>query len=254
MEAHATDAPAIRDSEEPSLPSDEPEIEDARRLFASEDSEIDSDVTGDPDIMNIIQSCLKDVKTLKQHNHVRAIKMLSLLIAVSEYIKLRTLYKSIKACKQPCLKASIAIARRMGRGIYFARQIRYNELYLLKHRHLPPRKDYTRHGQYSLLDNEAVLHDVRVYLAAQSLGTVTPWALRQHVNQVILPAFEIRATISEPTARRWLKFRLGYECKEAKKGIYIDGHERPDVIKEREAFIDQINSYERCVAYDFQPR
>ena len=151
--------------------------------------------------------------------------MLSILTAVSEYVKLRMLYKSIKVCKRPCLNASITIACRMGRGIYFARQIRYNELYLLKHRHLPPRKDYTWHGQYSFLDNEAVLHDMRVYLAAQSLGTVSPRTLCQHVNQVILPAFEIEATISESTTRRWLKFRLGYECREAKKGIYIDGHE-----------------------------
>jgi len=68
-----------------------------------------------------------------------------------------------------------------------------------------------------------------------------------------LPALGIQATISEPTAQRWLKFRLGYECKEAKKGIYIDGHEHPDVVKEREAFIDQINRYEWCATYDFHP-
>jgi len=137
----------------------------------------------------------------------------------------------------------------MGKGVYFARKIRYHELYLLKHHHLPPRKEYTRHGQYSLLDNEAILNDVRVYLAAQSLGTVTPRMLCHHVNHIILPALEIEATISEPTAVRWLKLRLGYECKEAKKGIYVDGHERPDVIKEREGFIDQIDTYERYVAH-----
>jgi hypothetical protein len=255
IEAHAADADAIKDadSEMPLLPLDKPAIEDARRLFAPEDSEIDSGGTRDPDVilMDVIQSCLKDLKMPKLHNHARTIKTLSLLSAVSEYVKLRSHYKSIKQCKRPCLNASVTIARRMGRGIYFARQIRYNSLYLLKHHHLPPRKEYTRNGQYSLLDNEAVLHDVRVYLAAQSLGTVTPRTLCKHVNQVILPAIEIEATISESTARRWLKFRLGYQCKEAKKGIYIDGHERPDVIKEREVFIDQINGYERCVAYSF---
>jgi len=227
---------------------DEPAIEATRALFTPEDSTDNVSI----DITEVIQSCLKDVKLLKQHNNVRAIKMLSQLIAVSEYVKLRTLYKSSKTCKQPCLKASIAIARRMGKGVYYARQIRYNEMYLRKHHHLPPRKEYTRHGQYSLLDNEAVLHDVRVYLAAQSLGTVTPRMLCHHVNQIILPALGIEATITESTAQRWLKYRLGYECKEARKGIYIDGHERPDVIKEREVFIDQIDRYERYVAYGLQ--
>jgi hypothetical protein len=57
--------------------------------------------------------------------------------------------------------------------------------------------------------------------------------------------------ISELTARRWLKLRLRYECKEAKKGIYIDGHECPDVIKEREVFISEIGRYQRYVIYDF---
>jgi len=247
-EARTADAHAIRDSEEPSLPLDEPEIEATRALFTPEDSEDNVSI----DITEIVQSCIKDVGLLKQHNNVRAIKMLSQLISVSEYVKLRALYKSSKTCKQPCLKASIAIARRMGKGVYYARQIRYNELYLLKHHRLPPRKEYTRHGQYSLLDNEAVLHDVRVYLAAQSLGTVTPLMLCHHVNKTLLPALGIEATIAESTAQRWLKYRLGYECKEAKKGVYIDGHERPDVIKEREAFIDQIDRYERYVAYDLQ--
>ena len=244
----AGSADAIRGSEEPSLPLDDPAIEATRTLFTPEDSEVDVSIG----LTEIIQTCLKDVKLLKRHGNARAIKMLSQLTAVAEYVKLRALYRSSKACKQPCLKASIAIARRMGRGVYCARQIRHNELYLLKHHHLPPRKEYTRHGQYSLLDNEAVLNDVRVYLAAQSLGSVTPKDLCQHVNGTLLPALGIEATISESTAQRWLKLRLGYECKEARKGVYIDGHERPDVIKEREAFSDQIGKYERYVAYDLQ--
>jgi len=61
----------------------------------------------------------------------------------------------------------------MGKGIYFAWQIHHHELYLLKHHHLPPHKEYTWNGQYLLLNNEAILNNVHIYLAAQSLGTVT---------------------------------------------------------------------------------
>jgi len=104
-------------------------------------------------------------------------------------------------------------------------------------------------GQYSLLNNEVILNNVHIYLAAQSLGTVTPQMLCHHVNQIILPALEIQAMISEPMAVRWLKLRLGYECKEVKKGIYINGHKCLDVIKEREAFIDEIDRYEQYVAH-----
>jgi hypothetical protein len=134
----------------------------------------------------------------------------------------------------------------MGKGPYFARQIRHNELFLLKNKRLPPPKAFARHGHHTLLDNEAILHDVRVYLSTQALGTVNPRTLCHHVNKVILPTLGIEGTIAESTARRWLRSKLGYECKESKKGMYVDGHERPDVIEERKVFIEQIfNKFER---------
>jgi hypothetical protein len=80
------------------LPSDAPEIE-ATHILLLEDSEID----GSTDIEEIIQSCLKEVKLFKQHNHKHAIKMLMQLTAVSEYMELCAQYKSSKACKRPCL-------------------------------------------------------------------------------------------------------------------------------------------------------
>jgi len=96
-----------------------------------------------------------------------------------------------------------------------------------------------------LLNNEHILHNVHVYLAAQSLGTVSPHMLCHHVNDIILLALRIDGKIIESTAQRWLKFRLGYECKEAKKGMYVDRHEHPDVLKERSEFIDKLlNKYE----------
>ena len=195
--AHEADVQLIRDSEETALSLDAPEIEDARGLFTLEDPVINRS----RDIVDIILSCIKDVKKSKQLNHTRMIKLLTQLTAVSEYVKLRTVYKLGKACKQPCLKASVAIAHRMGKGLHFARQICHLELHLLKHHQLPPRKGYTWNGQYSVLDNEAVLHGVRVYLTAQSLGTVTPLLLSQHVNDTLLPVLKIQGTICESTAR-----------------------------------------------------
>jgi hypothetical protein len=90
------------------------------------------------------------------------------------------------------------------------------------------------------------LHNICTYLVAQALGTVNPQAFSQQVNEVILPTLGIEGTISESTAQRWLRFKLGYECKEARKGMYIDGHECPDVIKERKEFVDNIfDNFER---------
>jgi len=230
----------IGDSEQPSLLLEDPVIEAMRELFQPDDDDDNDDEPAD--ITKIIQICLKD---LKKHNLKHAIKSLSLLITVSKYIKLCARYKTSRTCKQPCLKASTAIAHWMGKGPYFACKIQYTELYLLKHRHLPPHKVHARKGHHSLLDNESVLHNVHVYLTTCVLGSVTPHALCQHVNGVMLPALGIQGSIVESTAQHWLKFRLGYQCKEAKRGIYIDGHERPDVIKERKGFISELDRYEQ---------
>jgi hypothetical protein len=100
----------------------------------------------------------------------------------------------------PCLNASLAIARRMGKGPYFAYQIRYNELFLLKNHYLSPPRSFVKHSHHSLLDNEAMLHDVCVYLIAQSLGTISPHALCHYVNDIILPALGIQGMIIESTA------------------------------------------------------
>ena len=184
------------------LPLEAHAIEATQELFRPDEDDKPADIN------TIIHACLKD---LRKHKSEHMIKSLSLLISVSKYIKLRARYKTSKACKQPCLKASIVVAHRMGKGPYFARQIHYTELYLLKNHHLPPQKVHSREGHHSLLDNESVLHDVCVYLASHDLGSITPWMLCQHVNDILLPVLEMQGSITEVTAQRWLKFRLGYQ-------------------------------------------
>ena len=132
-------------------------------------------------------------------------------------------------------------------GAYFARWIHHHKTYLLRHHHLLLTKKGTKHGQYTLLDNESVLHSVQRYLAAQNLGTITPQELCRHINQVIIPALDLsekKSSICKCTAINWLK-KLGYMCRDVKKGVYHDGHERPDVIEARKKFLDQMQQYER---------
>ena len=69
----------------------------------------------------------------------------------------------------------------------------------------------------------------------------------KQVNGVIIPSLGLDTggqQISESTARRWLT-KLGYELKEVKKGIYIDGHEREDVIAYRNEFLKEFGKNER---------
>jgi hypothetical protein len=104
-QAYAPNSHEIRDLEEPSLPPDVPEIEDVCTFLVLEDPEINEP----KDITKIIETCLKNLKLLKQHNPIHAIKLIQCLTAMSEYANLCASYRLSKVCKQPCLKASIAI-------------------------------------------------------------------------------------------------------------------------------------------------
>ena len=188
-----TDPGLTRDSKQQLLPLQDPAVEAAHALFTSADLEDTGNQPKSRDISDIIKSCLKDIK---KSDTKCAIKFISQLTAVSEYVKLHMWYQKHNAWKWPCLSASMAIAHRVGKGPYFARQIRHNELYLLKNQCLPPHKSFARHGHHTLLDNEASLHDVCVYLATQALGTVSPQIMSQHINNIILPALGINGMIN----------------------------------------------------------
>jgi hypothetical protein len=90
-EAEVADPALTEELEWESLPFRGPEIAAAHALFTPEN---DSDKPRD--IMRIIASYLKDAKRCKMRH---AFKMITQLIAVSEYIKLHTRYKKHKVCK-----------------------------------------------------------------------------------------------------------------------------------------------------------
>jgi hypothetical protein len=99
-----------------------------------------------------------------------------------------------------------------------------------------------RNGR-SYLDNEDVFQACRAWLTSQELGTVTPDDFRLAINTEILPRLLISTgkTISRTTTYDWLR-RLGFYKSESKKGVYVDGHEREDVIRYRkEVFLPKIN-------------
>ncbi|SRR6266851_3831683 len=100
--AEAADPALTEESERESLPFQGPEIAATCTLFTPKDN------SDEPrDIMKIIKSCLKDAKKCKTR---RAVKIITQLVAMSEYIKLRTRYKKHKVCKRSNLNVSIAIA------------------------------------------------------------------------------------------------------------------------------------------------
>jgi hypothetical protein len=74
-----------------------------------------------------------------------------------------------------------------------------------------------------------------------------PHLLCHHVNEVILPALEMtgkNGSITKCTAISWLK-KLGYICKDVKKGVYHGGHEHPDVVEAQKKIMEERKKYER---------
>src|SRR5258708_10179759 len=67
--------------------------------------------------------------------------------------------------------------------------------------------------------------------------------LMQYVNETMLPSLfpnETRQKISEQMAQQWL-WKLGYRNTETKKGMYTNGHERPNVLAYRKKFIEYMS-------------
>jgi hypothetical protein len=73
--------------------------------------------------------------------------------------------------------------------------------------------------------------------------------LVKQINEVIIPGLGLdlgSQRIAEITASQWL-IKLGYELKEVRKGMYIDRHERPDVVEYRNEYTKKFQKTERLV-------
>lgn len=106
----------------------------------------------------------------------------------------------------------------------------------------------------SLLNNKTIRLHCLTYLAIQGIGEIKPRKFRQVIADEILPAviqddgnWKIsRKSISLKTTQQWLQ-KLGYELHSKKKGVYVDGHECPDVKLSQDRFLQCITEYQGYV-------
>jgi hypothetical protein len=89
-------------------------------------------------------------------------------------------------------------------------------------------------GGRSLLKDERVQAAARTHLSSVPTGEVTPKQFHRALNKCILPSlgFNLTDGLSERTVRQWLLL-LGWRRTRVKKGVYMDGHERPDIVEYR---------------------
>ncbi|KAF7304187.1 hypothetical protein MIND_00650800 [Mycena indigotica] len=140
-------------------------------------------------------------------------------------------------------QSSMMISKTQGHGSHFARKIRdWIHVYLAK-RELPKHNI----GEYSssLIDNESFCLKVKLqvqtiaakegyFRADDIVDYVASDEVQRELEEMGIPIQE--RTISVWTARWWLK-RLDFHFGVRKNGMYIDGHEREDVVAYRNAFV-----------------
>ncbi|PIL30872.1 hypothetical protein GSI_07041 [Ganoderma sinense ZZ0214-1] len=123
-----------------------------------------------------------------------------------------------------------------GRGPSFARSLRrWTRTFIADHTALPenPYGKWTRARLY----DEDLVDEIQLHL--QSIGKYVRAAdIVEYLNRPeVRDRFEIKKSISLSTAKRWMH-KMGYRWTREKKGMYADGHERPDVVSYRqEVFI-----------------
>ncbi|KAI9568928.1 hypothetical protein HD554DRAFT_2204886 [Boletus coccyginus] len=189
------------------------------------------DMVGDDDDVELhVEPVLETIQKLKHKaNKYKSFTSLFLLNALTQFIKFDVVTASI------------------GKGKYMVQKIQAIYSYVERFRTLPLVGKGKHHAYPLLLNNEHIMAAVCQYLTVLADGEITSLLLMKQVNEVIILGLGLRTRgeqISESTTHRWLT-KLGYELKEVKKGIYVDGHEHEDVVTYRNKFLSDFGKNER---------
>jgi len=193
-------------------------------------------------------------KDLKKHSKTLPLSRLNQLMIICNFATLR-----LKGLSRT--QASIEIARQWheGQGNWFARRVRALARHYQIFEKLPVEKRGGSGNTRSWLHDESVKKLTLNWLTSQKTGDVTPRKLQHALNDRLFAELNIapKSPISEWTARRWL-IKLGWRRTVVRKGVYMDGHEREDVVDYRnKVFLPALKEFEKRVAkyerFDLDP-
>ncbi|EUC56568.1 DDE family endonuclease, partial [Rhizoctonia solani AG-3 Rhs1AP] len=211
--------------------------------------EVDEDERDEPFDVTLTRH-LGRLLSIEKKSKKPSTKYLLDLTMLSDYNNLRKAYINA-GHKSPSVLASNRIAEikfvpsskkpTYQHECWFARRLRVKANHLVRFGCLPDSKQGKGATHYSMLSEEDVKRSILSYLRTLKAGTISPMRLRRAVNQKILPELGITSPISDSTARRWIA-KLGYRPVQHSKGMYIDGHERSDVVEYRKGFLEIIKS------------
>lgn len=158
------------------------------------------------------------------------------------YMSLTRYFTLIQSGKRKIQSSIDAASLFPGKSQRFqARKIRKWAQHFLRTRRLPEHRQGKHIKSKSLIYEEDIAGHCRRFLKAQISDSLTA---RSFANWVIdklhlVADLPRQLSISESTAIRWMH-HLGMDYIRYSKGLYIDGHERPDVIAYRDAFLERM--------------
>ena len=156
------------------------------------------------------------------------------------------LYLYPKASYTWC-QASLVASKIQGHGIHHAQSIRTWIHSFLNCSKLP----LHRYGHFhpTVLDGEDFSRGITLYLL--EISKKSSVHAQDIVDYVQLPDVQeklggsgLKSKISLRTAQRWLR-KLGWRYGRKRNGMYIDGHERVDVVNYRKDFVARWAEYEK---------
>jgi hypothetical protein len=151
-------------------------------------------------------------------------------------------------------EASLIAAKAQGHGVNHARNLRTWIHQFLGSEKLP----FHRHGRLhgTVLEDEDFAHAIHLHLS----GIAKTGYIRAQDIVDFMQTKEMREKLDEigakkkqisiRTAQRWLH-KMGWRYGRKRNGMYVDGHEREDIVQYREQFIERWKVYDkRMYSYD----
>jgi len=192
----------------------------------------------------------KEVKAeLKKNSKIMPLAQVNQLMLISNFATLR-----LKGVSRTQAGFQIAQQWHEGKGTWFARRVRSLARHYQLFGNLPRELGGGVRLSRSWLHDEQVKFRALEYLCSVPAGKVTSAKFHQYINTSLFPELDIKPKkpLSIRTARRWL-IKLGWTYTLVKKGVYMDGHEREDVVHYRnhEFLPAMLKFEERMVHYEY---
>jgi hypothetical protein len=145
----------------------------------------------------------------------------------------------------PWKKASLIVAKSQRRGMNRARRIREWAVAYLRWRDLPLHQMDRKRG--TILDDEDIAEEIKAQMRKKGnlkASDVVEIVASPEMQAIFAQKGLRKASISVKTALRWLD-KLGWTYGTLKNGMYLDGHEREDVVEYRRSFVERWMENER---------